>query len=138
MSRLLVFATLFFTLSGCINGPAPTSPPEPPVDETPGLDTLESWLTGHFSSARQSIEQPTYFDISLAMCPVSAPELGDRVLYVEQAMNGQSPYRQRLYVLAAAEEDDSILRTLVYTLGNPAAFTGYRHTDRQMNTRLID
>ena len=21
---------------------------------------------------------------------------------------------------------------------NPAAFTGYRHTDRQMNTRLID
>ena len=60
---------------------------------------LYTQLQGNFSSAEQAARDPEYYDISLKMCPVSARELGDYVLYVEQALgsNLTEPHRQRLY-----------------------------------------
>ena len=42
-------------------------------------------LTGRFDSSAQAAATPDYFDIHLAVCPISAPTLGKQVLYVEQA-----------------------------------------------------
>ena len=62
-------------------------------------DDLQRLLSGKFDSKDQAKEDKTYFEISLDVCRVDAPELGQRVLYVEQARVGSAPYRQRIYVI---------------------------------------
>jgi hypothetical protein len=59
------------------------------------------------------------------VCPVDAPELGPRVLYVEQAVAGSesAPYRQRLYVVEPAEAAGSAV-SRVFELADPASFVG--------------
>jgi hypothetical protein len=62
---------------------------------------LACYLTGGFDSSAQSASDATYFAVQLTTCKVMVPELGEEVLYTEQALleNPTSPYRQRLYVL---------------------------------------
>ena len=86
-------------------------------------DEVYNLLQGHFDSSKQAIDDPTYFDISLKMCPVDAPWLGERVLYVEQAASNRlaEPYRQRLYVIAPLG-DDVVSR--VFELSTPSDFIG--------------
>lgn len=62
-------------------------------------DQLELLLTGHYDSADQAAENAAYYNILLTMCPVSMPDVGTRVLYVEQAVadTPAQPYRQRVY-----------------------------------------
>ena len=92
-------------------------------------DTVYELLQGHFDSSDQAINDPTYFDISLKMCPVDAPWLGERVLYVEQAVSTRlaEPYRQRLYVIAPLG-DDVVSR--VFELTAPQAFIGLCDQDQ--------
>ena len=86
-------------------------------------DAVYELLQGHFDSSDQAIDDPTYFDISLKMCPVDAPWLGERVLYVEQAVSSRlaEPYRQRLYVIAPLGND---VVSRVFELTAPQAFIG--------------
>jgi len=91
-------------------------------------DEVYNLLQGHFDSSEQAIDDPTYFDISLKMCPVDAPWLGERVLYVEQAVSTRlaEPYRQRLYVIAPLGND---VVSRVFELSEPQAFIGLCDTD---------
>jgi len=97
-------------------------PDEPAFDAVAEVETL---LVGHFDSAQQAADDRDYFHILLTMCPVSMPELGARVLYVEQtsADTPSEPYRQRLYVLeAGATEQQAVSR--VFEIAGPRQYTG--------------
>ncbi len=119
-----------FLLGACVpegTGPTAGDPEEmaDPPSSTPLLDRLDAFLKGRFDSSLQSEKQPQYFAIQLLGCSVEAPELGDRVLYIEQASMSalDEPYRQRLYLLEAHEEAQTA-GTTVYSLEDPAASVG--------------
>lgn len=88
------------------------------------LDLLAERLTGHFSSERQSAEQPGYFDIHLHSVRIWRERNDGIWIYVEQAMATalEKPYRQRVYLLVA--EPDGSFASVVYELPDPAAFVG--------------
>jgi len=96
--------------------------PEPQASEA--LERAYQWLTGRFDSSEQAAGNQSYFPIQLTSCEVNAPELGDHVLYVEQASmdSPNQPYRQRLYVLSDGEADEVI--STIYSLVNPGAAIG--------------
>lgn len=114
--------------------PADTPAPPPAAKEPEPKEALAAklatWLEGRFDSKAQAKRDPTYFEISLAMCPVDAPELGARALYVEQAMIGKAPYRQRLYVVEPI--DATSARSRVFELVTPKAAVGL--CDRETRT----
>mgnify|MGYP002630446585 CR=1 FL=1 len=99
-----------------------------PVDDDPLFDavaTLGQNLVGVFDSEEQSIDDPRYFAVQLVTCSVHAPDLGDDVVYVEQALaeNPGAPYRQRVYVL----DGDNLSKTAtttVHALVDPDAAIG--------------
>lgn len=80
-------------------------------------------LTGRFDSSAQAAADRRYFAISLVVCPVTAPELGEHVLYVEQARaeSPRAPYRQRVYVVEGVGDE---VVSNVYELADPAAAVG--------------
>lgn len=67
----------------------------------PQLKKLASWMTGSFSSEKQSLKDASYYHITLAMKRIwPALNPGQEYwLYVEQAVSGSNPYRQRIYRL---------------------------------------
>jgi len=69
--------------------------------------------------------------VQLLGCPVDAPELGERVLYIEQAMRERSsePYRQRLYVIEPGADPAREAISRVYALEDPASFVGQCSVD---------
>ena len=101
----------------------PNDAPEPQV-MTESLDRAYEWLIGRFDSREQAITNPAYFSIQLTSCAVNAPELGERVLYVEQAtMDAPSePYRQRLYVLTTNQRGQIV--STIYSLNQPQNAVG--------------
>lgn len=102
---------------------ASTSPPAAQPDAKEQLATkLATWLEGRFDSKEQAKRDRSYFEITLVMCTVDAPELGKRALYVEQAMVGKAPYRQRLYVIEPI--DPTSARSRVFELVSPKAAVG--------------
>lgn len=128
LGALLSPAACTTTESSPSTPPAPTeaTPPEqdqlPATPEEPVEARLERYLAGKFDSKDQSKTDKTYYPIELSICPVDAPELGDRVLYVEQALAGAKPYRQRLYVVERVSE--SAARSRVFELAKPEAMVG--------------
>jgi CpeT protein len=62
----------------------------------------------------------------LVICPVAVPELGEHVLYVEQAKLDQlaTPYRQRLYVVEPGADPSAQARSRVFELDRPKDFVG--------------
>jgi len=98
-----------------------------PEAATPQADALlAAYLTGRFDSEAQSKDDPSYFAIQLMVCAVDVPDLGDRVLYVEQARLEQatSPYRQRLYVIEPLDPPATRAVSRVFELDNPSAAVG--------------
>ncbi len=78
------------------------------------LRELASWMSGRYSSAKQAQKDADYFAISLVMKRVWHATGGSGYwLYVEQAMEGQAPYRQRVYRL---ERSGARLVSKVYEL----------------------
>lgn len=96
---------------------APAAPAESPADR------LYRLLIGTYDSADQAGRDSEFRTIHLEICPASAPELGRRVLYVEQAAAEarDKPYRQRLYVV---EEVPGGAASRVFELRDPAAAVG--------------
>ncbi|MCA9624930.1 MAG: chromophore lyase CpcT/CpeT [Myxococcales bacterium] len=89
-------------------------------------DRLHRYLDGRFDSADQANADPEYFAVQLQTCPVEAPELGDQVLYVEQALMSSlaQPYRQRLYVVESGADATTQAVSRVFELTAPATFVG--------------
>lgn len=101
--------------------------PEATVDAAPPAEPVENrafrLLLGRFDSSMQALSDPTYFSIRVQTCRVAAPELGARVLYLEQARTGMAPYRQRLYVLERDGADDRAV-SRVFELNAPMDYVG--------------
>ena len=97
--------------------------PDAAVPPASVLERAVAQLTGRFDSSAQAAADRRYFAISLVVCPVVAPELGEHVLYVEQARaeSPRAPYRQRIYVVTAAGDE---VVSSVYELAAPAAAVG--------------
>lgn len=117
--------------------PADAGPPEPTPDagadagspdaggEAPetAQERLARLLTGTFDSAAQAQQDPSYFAVSLKVCPIPLAAFGAHVLYVEQALVGSAPYRQRMYVIEpGADEAEAV--SVVYELADPGSVVG--------------
>ena len=87
--------------------------------------TYFRYLRGHFDSADQAATNPSYYAIELAMCVVEAPELGAMALYVEQAVAGDEPYRQRIYVIEDGVQPDVQARSVMYELSYGTPWSGF-------------
>ncbi|HEU4408818.1 MAG TPA: CpcT/CpeT family chromophore lyase, partial [Polyangiaceae bacterium] len=119
--------------AGCT--PAPHSPPAPaaPARSPPAAEAVEPaaarlhrLLIGRYDSSAQAASDAEFRVIHLTVCPADAPELGDRVLYVEQAAAEalDKPYRQRLYVVEAGAKGPASARSRVFELRAPEAAVG--------------
>lgn len=128
MKTIPSFANLAFALAlaGC--GAATESATEAP-DAGPAAETTEArlyrWLTGRYDSIKQSQTDRSYYAINLTMCPVDAAKYGVHTLYVEQAMAGRAPYRQRLYVVEAAADDRTQAVSRVFEFNEPDLMIGF-------------
>jgi hypothetical protein len=109
--------------------------PDVTADATPDVpgpdpvaDKLVEFLVGDFDSSAQHQaavaegDPEKFLDITLSVCPIDAPEIGKRVLYVEQAVTSPyRPYRQRLYLI---ESEDGKGVSRIFELDKPSAFSG--------------
>ncbi|MFW5739779.1 MAG: chromophore lyase CpcT/CpeT [Myxococcota bacterium] len=88
---------------------------------------LAAYLAGRFDSEAQSQQDYSYYPIQLIMCPVDMPDVGERVLYVEQAVmsSPNQPYRQRLYVVEPLDPPATRAVSKVYELHNPGQAVGW-------------
>ncbi|MFK7927407.1 MAG: chromophore lyase CpcT/CpeT [Myxococcota bacterium] len=126
MRFILALITGMLALGGV--GCAGEDATDPTDSDEPGISTsdrLALWLAGDFDSSDQAAADADYFAIRMQICKVDLPELGDQVLYVEQAQvtDQANPYRQRLYLIEpGATEDQGVSR--IYTLANTAAIKG--------------
>lgn len=107
------------------SGGTTTMPPK----ETAG-DKLFRYLTGQFDTKNQAKGDPNnYLPINLQTCPIELPELGTRVLHVEQALiqSGeiQNPYRQRVYVVTDGTDPETQAVSHVWEFNAPTKFTGF-------------
>ena len=112
-------------------------PEDTTTDETLVVRAFD-WLNGRFDSADQARQNPAYFSIQLDSCRVEAPDIGEHVLYVEQAsMNSlNEPYRQRLYHIQAGENGE--ITSTIYSLNNPRAAIGLCSRDGTANFSATD
>lgn len=92
--------------------------------ESKNLRELASWMSGYFTSQKQSESDSSYYDIRLRMKPVWKERTDGFWLYVEQAMASHQdrPYRQRVYHLIKLR--DNLFESRVYSLGEPLRFAG--------------
>ncbi len=123
-SSLIFIVCLFlFILPGCVRrAPAKV---EEPVKKSPysgDLEKLAEWLTGSFSSASQAAADDDYYDIRLHMVRIWAERSDGIWLYVEQAVAGQPPYRQRVYRLTQLSDD--LFESRVYEIEDPERYAG--------------
>lgn len=98
------------------------------AEESPA-DRLYRYLTGHFDSTQQAQEDPAYFPINLQTCPIQIPEMGTRLLHVEQSLieNGMidPPYRQRIYVVTEGADPKTQAVSKVWEFATPGPFAGF-------------
>lgn len=117
--RLLLLAPL-----ACSSArPAPSTPPAAAAPD-PAQELLRR-LSGRFDSSAQAAADPEHYKaVQLHACVVLVPELGPRVLYIEQALLEQvrAPYRQRLYVVEPGPDGSVVSR--VFELRDPQASVG--------------
>ena len=129
---LLILAGL---LAGCPTASDDDDAGGPDLDALANAraDLLLQWLVGDFNSEQQSIDDPQYYPIRVLGCPVLAPELGERAIYIEQAFldDVANPYRQRVYTVQASNEDEVSAWTTVYALTDASSAVGLCDTDDQ-------
>jgi len=101
-------------------------PDGPTADQLAAADRLAEWLAGRFDSSAQARRDPEFLSVHLHVCPIEAPDLGERVLYVEQAMTDSlsRPYRQRLYGVEPIPGDEVRVVSRVMSFGDPAPLVG--------------
>ena len=103
-----------------VSGQASTSD----IGPSPAFRQLTEWMGDEFSSARQAGEDPSRFEVDLGIRPIW-DERGDnqtQYYYVEQAIAGDQPYRQRVY--RVSEEGENRFVSEIFELPNPERFIG--------------
>lgn len=120
MTRILMCVALL----GCA-GSENTDESDTDSRQADATARLATWLSGDFDSSDQAQADANYFAIRMQICAVDLPELGEHVLYVEQAQvsDQDNPYRQRLYLIEAGPSDDQAI-SRIYTLANNGAVKG--------------
>ncbi|SDW26369.1 CpeT/CpcT family [Lutibacter oricola] len=95
------------------------------------VETLASYMEGHFSSEKQSKQDSSYFHITLDMKKVPLKNANGIWLYVEQtaAKTPGKPYRQRFYHLEKL--NDSTFSSSIYSMEDPKKYIG-GHNDVSM------
>ena len=120
-------APVMGALSGCGGPPVTAAGPlaeQATVPDAAARDAA-AWLAGHYSSAAQAKEDPSFFDVRLHIVPIWSDRVDGTWLYVEQAMASteDKPYRQRIYrviPLPGAKAE-----SMVYELpGDPLQWAG--------------
>jgi len=81
-----------------------------------------AWMTGDFDSYEQSQQQPAYYNITLRMKRIWPDKADGYWMYIEQAMAGSTPYRQRVYRVVMA--DETTVGSEVYEFLNPSDEAG--------------
>lgn len=96
------------------------------------LEELFSLMQGSFNSEKQSIQDSTYYNISLHMYPIW--ENKGNFLYVEQALNAMQdkPYRQRIYEVKRV--NDSIFSSSIYTIEADSLWVGKWKTPKAFDS----
>ena len=121
MNRTVLLTLVCQTLSAC-SGKTSDMPDLEVSLDTAGLEqeidhteVVYNWLMGDFDSSEQAYDDPAYFAVSLRACEAVVEELGQYVLYVEQAMldDLERPYRQRIYSVESAGD---IIASRVFTM----------------------
>ena len=94
------------------------------ISEFEVMDEFTKQLVGTFDSAEQAANNPSYYAVQLKACAVQSPEIGEAVLYVEQALvdTPNSPYRQRLYLLE--QVDGTTVQSSIFELTAPSNAIG--------------
>ncbi|MBM4374159.1 MAG: chromophore lyase CpcT/CpeT [Deltaproteobacteria bacterium] len=97
-----------------------------PLPTPSAADRAFAMLTGRFDSKEQAEVDPEYYAVQLQTCVVDAPALGERVLYVEQALMTKlgAPYRQRLYVISPVAGSTTRVTSDIYDLKAPKQAVG--------------
>ncbi len=122
----LFLAAAALALVGCESEEPPVDTGDTAAPEVESIaPTFYRYLQGTFDSADQAAENYSYYAIELKMCPVEAPELGEMALYVEQAVQGDEPYRQRIYVVQEGEPIDTHAVSVMYELNGAANWSGF-------------
>jgi CpeT protein len=85
---------------------------------------LAQLLQGRFDTTAQAMMDPRFRDVTLAICRVSIPALAPHALYVEQAIRGSAPYRQRLYVLGSGANGATQAISRVFEFNEPSSVVG--------------
>jgi hypothetical protein len=95
------------------------APASQPATQQSGLELLSQYLTGHFSSVKQSKEDPSYFDIHLHASRIWTDRTDGPWIYIEQARGDalNEPYRQRIYHLSF--ENNTYLSEVYELPGTP-------------------
>lgn len=129
----VVFLLVLIVLFSCKNKAAE----EPLVEVDKDLEELFTVMTGNFNSSRQARADTTYFDITLRMTPIWNEREG-HWLYVEQSLSDslEKPYRQRIYKLS--RENDSILRSDIFTFPNASLWIGKWETPEFFDRLLLE
>lgn len=109
-----------------------------PESSEEALQTLLQYMSGSFSSERQSRQDTAFFDIRLHMRPIWTARTDGYWLYVEQAMAAKmdAPYRQRIYRLY--QENDSVLVSKAFEMKQPLRFAGAWQDPARLGQLLPD
>jgi hypothetical protein len=86
------------------------------------LQILSEWMTGSFSSRAQADADPDYYEITLKMVHIWRDRTDGIWLYVEQAMAGKPPYRQRIYHVTQISE--GVCQSAVFSFDDPLKYAG--------------
>ncbi len=117
MKYVLYLSLAVLTVIGCKKQVEKEPLTEPEIQKDIELEELVTMMTGSFNSERQATIDTNYRDVTLHMYPIW-PKREGKWMYVEQSLtdNQEEPYRQRIYKIS--RENDSILRSDIYTIPN--------------------
>lgn len=117
--KIFLVLLIFICYIGCVNTRNKSSSM---YDKE--LERFSAMLIGKFSSKKQSVEDSSYYHISLVMSRIWQEEKDGIWLYVEQAMasNPSKPYRQRVYHLLHPQKN--IFTSDIYTIKNAKEIIG--------------
>ena len=99
---------------------------------------LVEYLVGVFNSEEQSIQDPSYYNVQLTHCYSHSPQLGENVLYVEQALVGSTPYRQRVYVIRPFDDPSEGAISEVWKVIAPHMFIGFCDDPREIRPHELE
>lgn len=101
------------------------------------FEKLALWMSGAFSSYKQSMEDTSYYNIDLVMYPIWHDRTDGYWFYVEQSLHGSpKPYRQRVYHLSFLR--NGLYESNVYDIKNAGNFIGCWNNDSLLSLLTMD